>query len=519
MLESLSVRLTLFLWMALLLLLTTACRDDAVRHLGNSEMLESNVVAMVSGAAVTTEDLEAVLGKIPEKKREALRGRVLDSLIEDRVFAEEARRRGLHQNPQIEEAVEKMTKEELARFFVKKRIDLEAEPSQAELEKYYADNQDLFVVPDGVLLQRIVFKDEHEANEVLKLLKTGRSLDALANEVPVARSGKQEKPTWFYKGRMPPEVEKIAFALEKDTLSDVIKTPQRYEIVRVLDRRDTKQFSFDEAKEKIRVRLFWEKKKQLIDGYYREADVNTHPTEPGVLVKIGNENITEEMLAPILAKVREDRKEKAKLKWIDYFIETKVFSQEARKVGLERDPEVVKEIRRRTENILAQAFRKQFINDKLRITDSDIVGYYESNPELFRIPVKIRAKAILVETKQEAEEILKALEEGAAFGYLAQQKSLYPHASSRAGEIGWFGKGERDPALEKVAFSLEKGQISDVIKTKAGYEIIRLMDKKGGEMKPLDEVGQQIKMMLTMRKFEEEKQYYYKKAGVKLTGT
>jgi hypothetical protein len=75
--------------------------------------------------------------------------------------------------------------------------------------------------------------------------------------------------------------------------------------------------------------------------------VNTHPTEPGVLVKIGKETITEETLAPILEKVQEERKDKAKLKWIDYFIETKVFSQEARKVGLEKDPEVSREIRKR----------------------------------------------------------------------------------------------------------------------------------------------------------------------------
>jgi EpsD family peptidyl-prolyl cis-trans isomerase len=254
-LKTLFVRFTVSLWIGVLVLASTGCRDEAVGNQGKAEMLGSNVVATVRGEAVTTEDLEAVLRKIPAKKRKALRGKVLDNLIEARVFAEEARKKGLHEDPVVKEGLEKATKEVLARSFVKKRLDAEAEPSEAVLEKYYTDNQHLFVVPDAVFLQRTVFKDEQKAKEVLKLLKTGISLVALAKEEPVARSGKQRKPAWFYKGRMAPELEKTAFALEKDTLSDVIKTPQGYEIIKVLDSRDTKQFSFDEAKEKIRVRL------------------------------------------------------------------------------------------------------------------------------------------------------------------------------------------------------------------------------------------------------------------------
>jgi parvulin-like peptidyl-prolyl isomerase len=505
--------------MALLVLASTGCRDEAVGNQGTFKSSSQDVLAMIGEEPIRTADLEAALEKLPVRKRAALRSKVLDNLIEARVFAREARLAGLHEDPVVKEALEKATKEELARYFVKKHIDTEAKPSEALLEKYYTDNQDLFVVPDAVFLQRTVFKDEQKAKEVLKLLKTGISLVALAKEEPVARSGKQRKPAWFYKGRMAPELEKTAFALEKDTLSDVIKTPQGYEIIKVLDSRDTKQFSFDEAKEKIRVRLFWEKKRELIDSYYKTAEVNTHPTEPGVLVKIGKETITEETLAPILEKVQEERKDKAKLKWIDYFIETKVFSQEARKVGLEKDPEVSREIRRRTDKVLANAFRHEHILNKTEVTDSDIASYYKSNPELFRVPEKVRAKSILVKTSQEAEEILKAVKAGAAFGHLAQEKSLYPRASERAGEIGWFAKGERDPAVENVAFSLEKGEISDVIKTEAGFEIIKLMGKKGGGLRPLDEVGQGIEMTLTNAKLEQEKQHYYKKAGVKVTGT
>jgi len=519
-LKRLYVRFTLFLCVAAVVLANAACGDEAAENQGEANKSGSNVVATVRGEAITAEELNAVLQRLPERRRAVVRKQFLDTLIEDRVFAEEARKKGLHEDPRVKKASEKATNETLARDFVRKRLDPEAQPSEDTLKKFYADNKDQFLVPEGVQLQHVVVQDEQKAKEILKSLRGGASFEALATEHSIASSGKKGGHLgWLFKGKMDPALEKVAFSLEKNALSDVTKAKNGYQVVKLLDRRDPQYFSFEEAKFRIKQRLFWTKKRELIAKYYEDAQVNIHPAEPGVLVKIGKEALTEETLAPILAKVPEENKEKTKNRWVDYFIETKVFSKEARKVGLESDPEVAREIRRRTEKILANTFRKKFITDNFQITDTDIAGYYESNPELFRVLTKARAKSILVKTRQEAEDILKELKEGAVFAYLAQQRSLHPNASRRSGEIGWFSKGEKDPAVEKVAFALKKGEISDVIKTEAGYEIIKLMDKKGGGIKPLDEVGQEIRMTLTMQQFEQEKQHYYKKAWVKVTGT
>ena len=72
--------------------------------------------------------------------------------------------------------------------------------------------------------------------------------------------------------------------------------------------------------------------------------------------------------------------------------------------------------------------------------------------------------------------------------------------------------------LEEVAFSLEKGQMSGIIQTKEGFEIIKVMDKKGGGVQPLDEVKQSIKMTLMAENLDKEKERYYEKAGVKVLG-
>lgn len=519
-----SIRFPLFLCMAVLMVPLAGCREEGVRENVGQETGEKpteNVVAMIGDEQITRQDLEAALDRmqVPARKREALRKKVLDGLIEATVFAEEARRAGLENDPKVMKAVERMTNETLTRYFVKKYIDHEAEPSEEELKGYWLKHRDQFIVPQGVLIQHIVVKEEPKARELLKALKAGASFEALAKDKSLCRCfQRQGLHGWLYKGKMAPEPGKVAFNLEKGVLSDVIKTEQGYEVMKVKDRRDQREIPFEEAKSRIRYRFLLKKKKELINQYYEQAGVNTRPAEPGVLFKIGDEAITEETLAPILAKFPEKDKEEGKARWIKYLKETKVFSKEARKVDLEKDPEVATELKRKTNRILAKAFRQKFMKDKFKVGDKEIEDFYQSHLEQFRKPEKLRAKSILVQTKEEAENILKNLKEGAVFASLAVKKSLHPLASRRAGEIGWFGKGEKDPALEKVAFSLKIGQVSDIIKTQAGYEIIKLMDRQGGGIKPLDEVKQGIEMTLMMQRSEGEKQRYYKRAGVKILG-
>ena len=316
---------------------------------------------------------------------------------------------------------------------------------------------------------------------------------------------------------MDPELEKVAFTLEKEKLSDVIKTKEGYQIIKVLEKSDKREIAFDEARKNIRYELSWKKKKELIDKYYAEAKVNKNPDEKGILFKIGDEVFKEEIIASVLSEAPEKEKEKVRQRWIDYLIETTVFSREARKAGLDKDAEVANEIKGRTDEILSNSFIKKFIEGKVQVSDKEIADYYQSHQEEFGspVPVNVKVKTILVKTKEEAENILKELREGASFDTLAKEKSIDPSAS-QGGVINWFGKGEKDPELEKAAFSLEKDKVSDVIKTADGYQIIKVIDKRGGGISTLPEVKKKITMKLKTQKMKDEKQRYYEKAGVKI---
>ena len=89
----------------------------------------------------------------------------------------------------------------------------------------------------------------------------------------------------------------------------------------------------------------------------------------------------------------------------------------------------------------------------------------------------VHAYHILVKTEAEAKSLLDDMKKGSTFEKLAQIKSLCP-SGKRGGDLGWFGRGQMVREFELAAFSLEKGQISQPVKTEFGWHIIKVVDKR-----------------------------------------
>lgn len=84
----------------------------------------------------------------------------------------------------------------------------------------------------------------------------------------------------------------------------------------------------------------------------------------------------------------------------------------------------------------------------------------------------MRCSHILVESKSEAEELLKRLKGGSDFAKEAQKLSKCPSGKS-GGDLGHFGKGKMVKEFDAVAFDLDVGQMSDIVKTSFGYHILQ----------------------------------------------
>lgn len=141
--------------------------------------------------------------------------------------------------------------------------------------------------------------------------------------------------------------------------------------------------------------------------------------------------------------------------------------------------------------------------DKINISDEEIVQYYEENKSAFFQPEKRQISHILVEDEEEAELLRNQLNEGLIeFEQTAKDKSICPSAE-QGGDLGYIMRGQMVPEFEEVAFSLEKGQLSSVVKTEYGYHILQCGDIQEEKQLTLDEARDSIKSILAYQKQNE----------------
>jgi peptidyl-prolyl cis-trans isomerase D len=156
----------------------------------------------------------------------------------------------------------------------------------------------------------------------------------------------------------------------------------------------------------------------------------------------------------------------------------------------------------------------------VQVTDDDLRTYYDQNREQYRVPEQVKVSHIWIkmplpgadgkiddkavaEAQHRADDLLKQLKGGAKFEDAAKKYSEDPGSSNVGGSLGWIGKGQMTAEFEKAAFSLPKGQMSDVVKTLDGFHIIRVDDKQDAHVKPLDEVKALIEPILKHQKAQD----------------
>ena len=148
------------------------------------------------------------------------------------------------------------------------------------------------------------------------------------------------------------------------------------------------------------------------------------------------------------------------------------------------------------------------------VSPQEIREYYDMNIEQYQKPQKVRVRHILIGVSPEAgpdvveqaqkkvEKVLAEARRGMDFAALARTYSDDP-AASEGGDLGYFSRGEMDPALEEAVFSLSKGEISPVVRTHYGFHVIKVEDVQKGKTKGLDEVKKTITSLLIKEKAKE----------------
>lgn len=192
-----------------------------------------------------------------------------------------------------------------------------------------------------------------------------------------------------------------------------------------------------------------------------------------------------------LQQYREDPQARSHI--LHTLIRRHVVAQKARELGLDLDPAVRKRIEQARRQILIEAAKSWQTSHMKPVSEDSIRAYYDQHVDDFTLPEQIHARHILVSTEEKAKALLRQLKRHRnRFSALAASESLDDSNKSRGGDLNWFPRGVMVPPFEEAAFALKPNTLSEPVKTRFGWHIIEVVDKRPASKKQLAEVRDEI---------------------------
>lgn len=253
----------------------------------------------------------------------------------------------------------------------------------------------------------------------------------------------------------------------------------------------------------------------------------------------------EQVKQATLPSEREEKLKKVRAEVLEQLIENKLLEQESKKRKIEvsdRDvDQAIGDIMKQnhlTENELKMAlakdgmtfsrYRQQIredlgkmrlvnweIKSKIVVKEEDLKKAYQENLKEYTDPVEVKVQQVFLSVapeaaeeqvaaiRKEAQSILERARRGEDFAQLARDYSRGPEARE-GGVLGFFKHKELMPELEEAAFKLPPGELSEPVRSKGGFHILRVLERKGGEPRPFAEVQNRVRDKILQTEVERQ---------------
>lgn len=139
------------------------------------------------------------------------------------------------------------------------------------------------------------------------------------------------------------------------------------------------------------------------------------------------------------------------------------------------------------------------VEAKTAVTDEAMKKVYAEATKQMGEEKEVHARHILVEKEDEAKAILADLKKGGDFAAIAKEKSKDPGSKETGGDLGYFSKDQMVPEFAEAAFKLDKGQLSDPIKTQFGWHVLKVEDKRNRPVPDFDKVKDQVEQYVVRK--------------------
>jgi peptidyl-prolyl cis-trans isomerase C len=214
------------------------------------------VLANIGSKVITGTDFMDRLKQLPPQyqgmiKTDEDKKTMLDAIVKEQLIVQEARERNIDKDKVIQNKINTIVDQILLEEMIKKVRTTQLKPTEAETKAYYEQHKAEYSGLERVKVAHILVKDKSKAEELLAKLNKGADFGALAmeNSIDPGSSRKGGELDYFSKGDMVPEFEKAAFALNTPgQLSGAVQSPFGYHIIKLIDKKQAGQKSFEEAK-------------------------------------------------------------------------------------------------------------------------------------------------------------------------------------------------------------------------------------------------------------------------------
>lgn len=460
----------------------------------NKSALGEGVLATVGGDAITVDDFKtAAKGKIPSDiaKKKGL----LSELINNRLAFKKAHSEGFEMVDGIDSMLQNIYVERLPSLMINK---------VAEGVKVTDDELEMYRPTDTVAMMNVtmvIAKTAEGAETILAELKKGTSFDDVAKRHAdlLQEAIKQDRQVSLNDELYPVGVRAALNKLKPGELSPAMKLDIGYGVFRLESRIEPDQ-QWAREKEALRDKL----KKQAVDHAVDELiqkliaqskieEMNT-PDGPvaivdGTTISVAEKMSTQKEAGPHAphTSMNVETVRGALQKAVKGFL----LAREARKAGLDKDPEVQRAVRLETDKVIANGYLDK-LSEGFAATPAEIQDYYNKNKDKFGTARLVRVSRILVDNDGQAAAVLKALKSGMKFEAAAAQYSKDTESASKGGDVGFVDPTELKEPMGKAVEGLKAGEVSRPLKSDYGIEVLKVTEIRPATVQDISEVKETI---------------------------
>lgn len=185
---------------------------------------------------------------------------------------------------------------------------------------------------------------------------------------------------------------------------------------------------------------------------------------------------------------------------LDELIDQRLLALEALRRSLDQNDESRRRLAVARERILATIVVEKLLAEK--VTDESVQRMYDVQRALQGSAEQVRARHIVVETEEKANELKVQIDNGGNFSALAREFSIDQSTGDIGGDLGYFALNSMEGEIASVAFALEKGSVSEPFKTINGWHVLTTIDRRNMPRPSLKTIRPEIVSLMTYEEIQ-----------------